>query len=144
MDTKNLQMNDTTSYDGALIVLCCFTRRLVFVSRRLVFATRRLVFATRRLVFATHRLVFVTHRLLFVTRRLAFVTRRLVFVTRRLLFVTRRLVFVTCRVEKCSHVRFSKSFIFFSPSETPTGILPQSIDLCYIGELSSTWVGNSF
>ena len=137
---------------------CIFTRRLVFVKHRLVFVTRRLVFVTRRLIFVTCRLVFVTHRLVlvksrlvsvtrrlvFVTRRLVFVTRRLVFVTRRLVLVTRRLVFITCRVQKCSYIKFSKSFTFVSPSETPTGILPpHSIHLCYIGVLSSTRVGNS-
>ena len=106
MDTKNLQMNDATSYNETLIVLCCLTRRLVFVTRRLVFVTRRLVFVTCRLVFVTHRLVFVTHRF-------KFVTRRLVFVTSRSAFVTRRLVFVTRRVEKCSYVKFSKSFSSF-------------------------------
>ena len=82
---------------------------------------------------------------IYVTHRLIFVTRRLVFVTRRLVLVTRRLVFVTRRVQKRSHVKFRKSFIFVSPSETPTGIHPpQSIHhLCYIGILSSTRVGNS-
>ena len=109
LHTNNLQTNDTTSYNGSLIVLCCLTRR----PRSL---TRRLIFVTRRLVFVTHRLVFVT---------------------RRLVFVTRRLVFVTRRVQKCSYVKFSKSPIFVSPSETPTGILfPQSIHLCKIGVLS--------
>ena len=116
MDTKSLQTNGTTSYNGTLIVLCCLTRRLVFVTSRLVFVTRRLVFVTRRLVFVTRRLVFITCRLVFVACRLAFVTRRLVFVTRR--------------VQKCSYVKLSKSFIFVSPSETLTGILlPQSIHL---------------
>ena len=130
MDTKNLQTNDPMSYNGTLIALCCLTRRLVFVTSRLVFVTRRLVFVTRRLVFVTCRLVFVT--------------RRLVFVTCRLAFVTRRLVFVTSRVQKCSFVKLSKGFIFVSPSETLTGILPpQSIHLYYIVVLSSTRVGNS-
>ena len=66
MDTKNLH---TTSYNGSLIVLCCLTHRLVFVTCKLIFVTRRLEFVTRRLVFVTRRLVFVTHRLVFVTRR---------------------------------------------------------------------------
>ena len=58
--------------------------------------------------------------------------------------LTRIFVFVTHRVQKCSYIKFSKSFIFVSPSETPTRILPpQSIHLCYIGGLSSTRVGNS-
>ena len=134
MDTKNLQTNDTTSYSGTLIVLCCLTWRLIFV-------TRRLVFVSHRLAFVTHRLVFVTRRLVFVTHKLVFVTRRLVFVVRRLILVTCRLVFITCRVQKCSYVKFSKSFIFVSPNEIPTGILPpQSIHLYYIGVLSSTRV----
>ena len=121
MDTNNLQTNDTTRYNGSLIVLCCVTRRLLFV-------TRRLVFVACRLLFVTCRLVFVTRRLVFVTRRLVFVTCRLVFVTRRLVFATRRLVFVTRRVQNCPYIKFSKSFIFVSPSETPTGILfPQLI-----------------
>ena len=103
MDTKNLQTNDTTSYNQTLIVLCCLTRRLVFV------------------------------------------THRLVLVIRRLVLITGRLVFVTCKVQKCSYVKFSKSFIFVSPRETPTGILPpQLIHLCYIGVLSSTRVGTVY
>ena len=131
MDTKNLQMNDTMSYNGTLIVLCCLTHRLIFVTCRLVPVKRGLVFVTCRLVFLTRRLVLVTCRLVFVIRRLVFVTRRQVFVTCRLVFVTCRSVFVTHRVQKCSYIKFSKSFIFVSPSETPTGILPpQSIHLC--------------
>ena len=102
MDTKNLQTNDTTSYNGTLIVLYCLTCRLVFVTSRLILVTCRLVFVTPRSVFDTHR------------------------------------------VQKCSYVKFSKSFIFVSPSETPTGILPpRSIHLCYIGVLSSTRVRKS-
>ena len=77
------------------------------------------------------------------TWRLVFATRRLVFVTSRLVFVTCRLVFVTRRIQKWPYVKFSKSFIFISSSEIPTGILfPQSIHLCYIGVLWSIRVGN--
>ena len=48
---------------------------------------------------------------------------------------------------KSSDVKLSKSFIVVSSNKTPTGILPtqsiqNSIDLCYIGVLSSTRVGN--
>ena len=96
--TNNLQKNDTMSYNGPLIVLCCLTRRVMFMSRRLVFVTCRVMFISRRLVF--------------VTRRDMFMSRRLVFVTRRVMFMKRRLVFVTYRVQKCSYVKFSKSLIF--------------------------------
>ena len=101
----NLQMNNTMSYNGTLIVLCCLTCRFVFVTCRFVFVKCRLIFVSGRLVFVTSRLVFVTCRLVFLTRR----------------------------VPKCSYIKFSESFIFVSPSETPTGILPpQSIHLCYM------------
>ena len=116
-------MNDTTSYNQSFIDSCCLTCRVMFMNCRLVFVTRRPVFVTCRLVC---------------------VTRRFVFVTGRLVFVTRRFVFVTRRVQKCSHNKFSESFIFVSSSQTPIGTLPpQSIHLCYIGVLSFTRVGNS-
>ena len=70
------------------------------------------------------------------TRRVMPMYRRLVFVTRRLMLMSRRLVFVTRRVQKCSYIKFSKSLIFVSSSQSPTGIFfPQSIHLCYIGVL---------
>ena len=75
---------------------------------------------------------------------LCYLTCRVMFMSRRLVFVTRRIVFVTHRVQKCSYVKFSKSLIFVSSSEAPTGIPPpQSILLCYIGVLSSTREENS-
>ena len=68
---------------------------------------------------------------------------RLVFVIRRLTFMSLRMVFVTHRVQKCSYIKFSKSLIFVSSSQSPIGILfPQSIHLCYIGVLLSIRVGN--
>ena len=65
-------MNDTTSYNGSLIVLCCLTRRVMLMSRRIVFVTRRLTFMSRRIVFVTHRLTFMSRRIIFVTCRLVF------------------------------------------------------------------------
>ena len=113
--TNNLQMNDTTSCNHSSIDLCCLTCRVMFMSCRLIFFTCRLMFMSRRIVFVTSRIVFVTCRI----------------------------VFVTHRVQKSSYVRLSKSLIFISSGQSPTGILfPQSIHLCYIGVLWSIRVGN--
>ena len=112
----------TTSYNGSLIVLCCLTRRVMFMSRRRVF---------------------FTYRLMLVSRKSIFVTRRLTFMCLRIVLVRCRIVFVTRRLQKCSYVKFSKSLFFVSSSQSPTGILfPQSIHLCYIGVLWSIKVGN--
>ena len=140
MYTYNLH---TTSYNGSLIVLCCLTRRVMFMSHRLVFVTCRLTFmfwriafVTCRLTFMSRRIVFVARRLVFFTCRLTFMSRRIIFITRRLTFMSRRIVFVTCRVQKCSYIKFSKSLTFIASSQSPTGILfRQSIHLCYIGVL---------
>ena len=108
LHTNSLQMNDTTSYNHSFMDLCCLTRRVMFLSHRLVFLTGSRMFMSHRIVFVTHRIVFVTCRIVFVTRR----------------------------VQKCPCVKFSKSLIFISPSQSPTGILfPQLIHLCYIGVL---------
>ena len=119
------------------------TRRLTFMSRRIAFVTCRLVFFTCRLTFMSCRIVFVTRRLVYFTRRLTFMSRRIVFVTRQLTIMSQRIVFVTRRVQKRSYIKFSKSLIFVSSSQSPTGILfPQLIHLCYIGVLWSVRVGN--
>ena len=72
----------TSSYNGSLIVLCCLTCRVTFMSRRLVF----------------------------ITCRLMFMSCRIVFITRRLTFMSRRLIFVTHRIQKCSYIKFRKNF----------------------------------
>ena len=111
-NTYNLH---TSSNNGSLIILCC----------------------------PTHRVMFMSCRLVFVTSRLMFMSRRLVFVTRRLTFMLCRIVFATRRVQKCSYIKFSKSLFFVSSSQSPTGLFfPQSIHLFYIGVLWSIRVRN--
>ena len=91
----------TSSYNRSQIVLCCLTRRVTFM---------------------TCRLVFITRRLMFMSSSLLFVTRRLVFFKCRLTFMSLRIVFVTRRVQKCSFNKFSKTLIFVSSSQSPTGM----------------------
>ena len=86
---------------------------------------------------------YFTRRLTVMSHSIVFLTRRLVFFTCKLTIMSCRIVFVTRRVQKRSYIKFSKSLIFVSSSQSPTGILfPQLTHLCCIGVLWSIRVGN--
>ena len=83
LHTNNLQMNDTMSYNGSLIVLCCLTCRSMFITQRFIFVINRGRNVTCRVQYFTHRFMKQICRIIFVTHRGWTVTYRLTKQTHR-------------------------------------------------------------